>query len=129
MRNPGIAPGVRQKGKLSYERKRRRIKPAMPTSPVPSKPSVPGSGTVGGGFTGVDDVEKQVAKPPVVGSIPHAGPTRWIPRPVIVAPEALVKIRLTEENVPLAPLPVVWKHRVSAFIPPHDPVPMVPVPV
>src|SRR6476620_797485 len=61
--------GQGRRGNQSHERKRRRIKPAMPTSPVPSKPIVPGSGTVGGGFTGVDDVVKQVAKPPFVGSI------------------------------------------------------------
>src|SRR5438876_11524136 len=32
---------------------RRRSNPAIPTRPVPRRPNVPGSGTVGGGVTGV----------------------------------------------------------------------------
>src|SRR5437667_11675903 len=67
-KTPRLLPGSGRRGNQNYETKRRRIKPAMPTSPVPSKPSVPGSGTVGG-VTGVEDVVKQVAKPPVVGSV------------------------------------------------------------
>src|SRR5690349_16345855 len=120
--------GQAEGGNQGHERKRRRIKPAMPTRPVPSKPSVPGSGTVGGGFTGVDDVEKQVAKPPVVGLVPQAGPTRWIPIPVIsVVLPAPLRTILIELKVPFAPFPVTSKQRVCPAMPPQVPAAMLPL--
>ena len=110
-KTPGLLPGSGRRGKYIYESNRRRSIPAIPTNPVPSNPSVPGSGTVGGGVLGVDEVVKQVLKAPFA-PVPQAGPTRWIPIPVmddtLVVP---VKTRLTELNVPFAPCPVVWKHR------------------
>lgn len=67
----------------------------MPTNPVPSKPSVPGSGTVGGGPPG-PVVAKQVAG--LLTVPPHTIPITCTPLTVIpVEISALVRTKNSDD--------------------------------
>ena len=80
-------------------------------------------------MTGVEEVVKQVLNPFVL-LVPQAGPTVWMPMPVmddrLLAP---VRTRLMELNVPFAPFPVTSKQRVWPAMPPQVPAPIDPLPV
>jgi hypothetical protein len=65
--------------------KRRRTKPMIPTKPVPSKPSVLGSGTV----DAVDPTKAVLAQP-----VPLKPTQMWTARPLIFAAVAFVTVKL-----------------------------------
>jgi hypothetical protein len=109
---PPVCPGVsdrRGTGRPYYEKKRRRAKPARLTRPVPSKPNVPGSGTV---VPGVVEAKQ-------VGELPQKAPATWM-FPVVIPLEVSALLR-TKNNEVVVALPVVSRQIVCFPIPPHAP--------
>src|SRR5436190_14757560 len=91
--------------------KRRRSNPAMPTRPVPRRPNVTGSGTVGGGVivVGLPDCEKFVTKFP-----PRPFTQPWFPCLLSAVADVLQTSNWTLKG-PLPALPVKLRVRVKPF--------------
>src|SRR5438046_2204738 len=82
----------------------------MANSPVPSRPKVPGSGTV---------LVVGVVLAKQVGELPQKSPATWIsPSVMPVEVSALLRTKNSELAVPL---PVETRQIVSVPIPPHAP--------
>jgi hypothetical protein len=94
-----------------YDAKKRRLKPARATRPVPSRLNIPGSGTV---------LVLGVTAAKQVGELPQNAPATWMfPTVIPVETSALLSTKNSELAVAL---PVVSRQIVSFPIPPHAPI-------